>query len=225
MCSDQMERSSKKFPMPPYVPFTFGPTLSPPIAKQKFPMPDFPFTFCPTCSPPIPTPPTAKQEFPMPDFSFSFCPTCSPLLTTPAIATPAIAKLQPIPNISLSDLRQMCDLCNGPPNGSLNPGAAVTYRNADELVFLRHLAELALKFYNDTNSKSYKLVKVCKINCVAACYGLTFRAREDGSEECPVFRGVVNVVGGEKALFCEIKYDDGIRLLPDDDDYVSSESC
>ncbi|XP_073121335.1 uncharacterized protein [Henckelia pumila] len=127
----------------------------------------------------------------------------------------------------------MCDLCIEPPE--LGPdrggvtagrrgGAAVTYVNADKQDDLRHLAELALKFYDD-KEKSFKVMKVCKVNRVGAgYYGLTFMAKEDGSEECPVFRGVVRVAGGKRALFCEIKDDDDdeVTLRPDDDDYVSS---
>lgn len=55
---------------------------------------------------------------------------------------------------------------------------------------------------------------------------MTFRAQEDGGEECPVFRGGARVFGGRReALFCEIKDDDEITLLPCDVDYVGSEQA
>ncbi|XP_073120990.1 uncharacterized protein [Henckelia pumila] len=125
---------------------------------------------------------------------------------------------------SLPTFRHLCDLCMKiPDDGSI--GGSVTLTNADKHDRLKVSAELVLKFYNDTKLKNFKLVKLCKFNIASIHYGLTFRAREDGSEECPLFRGVVRCVGGQKPVFCEIKEDDEVTLLPGDDDYVSSESC
>ncbi|XP_073121336.1 uncharacterized protein [Henckelia pumila] len=108
--------------------------------------------------------------------------------------------------------------------GGGRSGGAITFVNADKDGDMRHLAEKALRFYNDEESKSFRLVKVCKVNRMGlGYYGLTFKAHEDGSEECPVFRGVVRVVGAEKVMSCEIKEDDDeITLLPNNDDYVGS---
>lgn len=114
----------------------------------------------------------------------------------------------------------MCDLCKEP---TRCPGAALTLINADKIVDVRHKAELALKFYNDTKLKNFKLVKVCKVTYTACTFcGLTFSAREDGSEECTLFRGVVYQMGRILGIFSEIKNDDKVTLLPSDDDYVSS---
>ncbi|XP_073135651.1 uncharacterized protein [Henckelia pumila] len=125
---------------------------------------------------------------------------------------------------SLPTFRHLCDLCMKiPDDGSI--GGSVTLTNADKHDRLKVSAELVLKFYNDTKLKNFKLVKLCKFNIASIHYGLTFRAREDGSEECPLFRGVVRCVGGQKPVFCEIKEDDEVTLLPGDDDYASSESC
>ncbi|XP_073146926.1 uncharacterized protein [Henckelia pumila] len=112
--------------------------------------------------------------------------------------------------MELPSFRGMCDFCKAKETG--NPytrlcGGGVTFVNADKLVDLRYMSELVLKFYNDNTSRSFKLLKVCKINCSGFGYfGLTFRAQEDGSEECPTFQGVVlSRCSENKALFCEIK--------------------
>ncbi|XP_073148182.1 uncharacterized protein [Henckelia pumila] len=128
----------------------------------------------------------------------------------------------------LSSFRGMCDFCKDVPTGdpfTLVCGGGVTFVNADKLVDLRYMSELALKSYNDNTLRSFKLLKVCKINnSGSGHFGLTFTAQEDGSEECPTFRGVVRVLGSEKkTLFCQIKDDDEITLLPCDDDYLKSE--
>ncbi|XP_075491652.1 uncharacterized protein LOC142529861 isoform X1 [Primulina tabacum] len=130
--------------------------------------------------------------------------------------------------MSLDDYRRTCDLCNEPrkPGKPKLYGGLVTFVNADKIVDLRYLSELALKLFIDVKSNSFKLLKVCKINH-GGCgyYGLTFRAQEDGIKHSLVFRGVVHAAYGKKeALFCEIKDDDDeITLLSCDDDYVSSE--
>ncbi|XP_073133065.1 uncharacterized protein [Henckelia pumila] len=68
----------------------------------------------------------------------------------------------------------------------------------------RSMQESALKFCNNTKAKNFKLVKVCKINYGSTYFGVT-RAQEEGSEECPLFRGAIHCVGGDKPAFCEIK--------------------
>ncbi|XP_073015121.1 uncharacterized protein [Primulina eburnea] len=130
--------------------------------------------------------------------------------------------------MSLDDYRRICDLCNEPrkPGKPKLYGGLVTFVNADKIVDLRYLSELALKLFDDAKSTSFKLLKVCKINHGGSgYYGLTFRAQEDGIKHSLVFRGVVHAACGKKeALFCEIKVDDDeITLLSCDDDYVSSE--
>ncbi|XP_073141896.1 uncharacterized protein [Henckelia pumila] len=129
----------------------------------------------------------------------------------------------------LSLYRDMRDSCVYQPKPA--PGGFLTQKivgvftfvNANKLVDMRYLPELALKLYNDNKLKSFKLVKVLKINRFGAgYYGLTFEAQEAGSEP-RVFRGIVHGIGPE-ALFCEVKHhDDGITLLPHDDDYLTSE--
>ncbi|XP_073141226.1 uncharacterized protein [Henckelia pumila] len=100
--------------------------------------------------------------------------------------------------MELSSFRRMCDFCKAKETGNLYTrvfGGGVTFVNADKIVHLRYISELALKFYNDNTSRSFKLLKVCKINSSGPGYfGLTFRAQEDGSEECPTFRGVVRLL-------------------------------
>ncbi|XP_073147640.1 uncharacterized protein [Henckelia pumila] len=127
----------------------------------------------------------------------------------------------------LLDLRELCDFCMEPPDDDGETvDAGITYVNADKKDNLRDLAELALKFYNDTKAKNFKLVKVCKINYGSTYFGVTFRAQEGGSEECPLFRGAIHCVGGDKPAFCEIKDNEEVTLLPSDDNYVSSQgSC
>ncbi|XP_073147431.1 uncharacterized protein [Henckelia pumila] len=150
---------------------------------------------------------------------------------------PALSKSHRVQGISLSRLREMCDLCMEIPRycltrraGRLDPrdlqglpaGGTLTLVNAGKRAGLINLADIALTFYNDTKSMNFKLVKVCKVNTIAVNYSaLTFRAQEDGSEESLLFRGVV--FGMRKPLFCEIKEDDEVTLLPWDDDYISSE--
>ncbi|XP_073146812.1 uncharacterized protein [Henckelia pumila] len=128
----------------------------------------------------------------------------------------ALSKSHRVQGISLSELRSMCDECiaevkheivNEGSDTEFQPempvGGGSTHINADKNATLRNLAEIALEFYNDTKSKKFKLVKVCKVNTIAFRYsGVTFRAREDGSEESPLFRAVVFLC---KPLFCEIK--------------------
>ncbi|XP_073147429.1 uncharacterized protein [Henckelia pumila] len=128
---------------------------------------------------------------------------------------PALSKSHRVQGISLSRLREMCDLCMEIPRYCLT-------RRVGKRAGLINLADIALTFYNDTKSMNFKLVKVCKVNTIAVNYSaLTFRAQEDGSEESLLFRGVV--FGMRKPLFCEIKEDDEVTLLPWDDDYISSE--
>ncbi|XP_073138026.1 uncharacterized protein [Henckelia pumila] len=145
---------------------------------------------------------------------------------------PALSKSHRVQGMSLSRLRGMCDVCIAkvkhenvdeeidaefPPE--LPVGGGITHINADKSVALKNLGEIALKFYNDTKSKNFKLAKVCKVNTIAFRYkGVTFRAQEDGSEESPLFRAVVFVM--REPLFCEIKEEDEVTLLPDVDDYA-----
>ncbi|XP_073146813.1 uncharacterized protein [Henckelia pumila] len=143
----------------------------------------------------------------------------------------ALSKSHRVQGMSLFELRSMCDECIAEvkheivDEGSdtefqpeMPVGGGSTHINADKNATLRNLAEIALEFYNDTKSKKFKLVKVCKVNTIAFRYsGVTFRAREDGSEESPLFRAVVFLC---KPLFCEIKEDNEVTLLPNDDDYA-----
>ncbi|XP_073015122.1 uncharacterized protein [Primulina eburnea] len=110
--------------------------------------------------------------------------------------------------MSLDDYRRICDLCNEPrkPGKPKLYGGLVTFVNADKIVDLRYLSELALKLFNDAKSTSFKLLKVCKINHGGSgYYGLTFRAQEDGIKESLVFEVLFMCRLGKKRRRCFVR--------------------
>ncbi|XP_073128455.1 uncharacterized protein [Henckelia pumila] len=109
----------------------------------------------------------------------------------------------------------MCDKCQHPepvvPGQPRSAGAMITMADAGRLRGCRPQAKRALKVYNKSNSKRFNLKKIYKVNFFGARFQyMTFSAREDGSEEPTLFRGVVH--GVDRVVFCEVKDDDVIEL-------------
>ncbi|XP_073136480.1 uncharacterized protein [Henckelia pumila] len=125
---------------------------------------------------------------------------------------------RPVDDSQLSFLREMCDKYFDPRDCA--PGAGITRFYIDGIEHFNYMAELALKFYNDKEQKDFSLEIVGKLNMFVVLYCLTFWARIAESDERRLFRGVVDVLGGDKVLLCEIK-DDGEFTIPVD----HSENC
>ncbi|XP_073124516.1 uncharacterized protein [Henckelia pumila] len=118
--------------------------------------------------------------------------------------------------LSLKKMRQMCDLYVRILVDMMFGGSS-TYLDAGYLHEHRFVAELALDAFNNAKGRNFKLVKFLKCNrIVTIFYCLTFEAKEDGSDVCLLFRAVVNGVGTDKVLLCEIRDGDESKDLSDD---------
>ncbi|XP_073126792.1 uncharacterized protein [Henckelia pumila] len=106
--------------------------------------------------------------------------------------------------------REMCDKCQDPkpvePGQPLRGGGMRTI-GTSLLPSFKPQAKRALKVYNKSNSKRFKVKKIYKINVHGSGYQcMTFSAKEDGSEGRTLFRAVVRLK--DMVLFCEVKKDD-----------------
>lgn len=117
--------------------------------------------------------------------------------------------------LSLPQMRQMCDVYLR----TVVPGmfcGSTTYLNANFLHQYRDVAESALNAFNNAKWRNFKLVKLLKCNSVVTLYCcMTFHAKEDGSDECLLFRAVVNLVDRCNVLLCEIRDGDESKDLGD----------
>ncbi|XP_073022416.1 uncharacterized protein [Primulina eburnea] len=119
------------------------------------------------------------------------------------------------------EFRKICDAyCDTEPH-VFHVGRATTHVNIDDRAYdVNRGAKLALSLYNRENQKNFNLVKVVKLNSSYACAFMTVCAQDGDSDECHLFRCVVNVLKHE-VLLCEIKCTGEISMLVDNvDDYV-----
>ncbi|XP_073054213.1 uncharacterized protein [Primulina eburnea] len=80
-------------------------------------------------------------------------------------------------------------------------------------------AQRALDFYNQKQEKIFSVEKVAKLNIIFGRYeGMTFWARNAGSDELCLFRGGVGARDGQVYL-CEMKDDEeGLQILENHDE-------
>ncbi|XP_073041260.1 uncharacterized protein [Primulina eburnea] len=118
--------------------------------------------------------------------------------------------------LSLPVMRQMCDVYVR----ALYPGSfggSNTYLADEALYAFGDNPELALNAFNSAKGRNFKLVKFIKLNRINTLFNsMTFEAKEDGSDECLLFRAVVNLIGTDNVLLCEIRDGDESKDLGDD---------
>ncbi|XP_073314474.1 uncharacterized protein [Primulina huaijiensis] len=121
------------------------------------------------------------------------------------------------PEINLTDLdllylRERCDKYQDK-NWCVCPPAWVTEFDV-EREHVRDAAKLALNVYNQKEQKNFNLEKVSKLNYIGTYLCMTFRAKNAETEECCLFRGVVDGLS-DTVYLSEIKKPDGIAILSD----------
>ncbi|XP_073142334.1 uncharacterized protein [Henckelia pumila] len=109
----------------------------------------------------------------------------------------------------LSLLRHICDIYMDPRKSECGGGFTQFY--VDGLSNVRDRAKTALNVYNAKEQKNFYLERVVKLNKFSRYYFLTFWARSDKSDERRLFRAVVDLLGPNKVLVCEIK--DGEEMM------------
>ncbi|XP_073128582.1 uncharacterized protein [Henckelia pumila] len=72
--------------------------------------------------------------------------------------------------------------------------------------------------------KNFYLERVVKLNKISRYYCLTFWARSDKSDERRLFRAVVDLLGPDKVLVCEIKDGDEMMVPAEHEEYCPRES-
>ncbi|XP_073041224.1 uncharacterized protein [Primulina eburnea] len=100
-----------------------------------------------------------------------------------------------VEELSLPKMRQMCDVYVR----TLYPGSfggSNTYLADEFLHVFRHIPQIALDAFNSAKGRNFKFVKFIKLNRISILFNsMTFEAKEDGSDECLLFRAVVNMIG------------------------------
>ncbi|XP_073041227.1 uncharacterized protein [Primulina eburnea] len=121
-----------------------------------------------------------------------------------------------VEELSLPKMRQMCDVYVR----TLYPGSfggSNTYLADEFLHVFRHIPQIALDAFNSAKGRNFKFVKFIKLNRISILFNsMTFEAKEDGSDECLLFRAVVNMIGTDNVLLCEIRDGDESKDLGDD---------
>ncbi|XP_073281203.1 uncharacterized protein [Primulina huaijiensis] len=96
-------------------------------------------------------------------------------------------------------------------------GGSNTYLADEFLYVFRHIPQIALDAFNSAKGRNFKFVKFIKLNRISLLFNsMTFEAKEDGSDECLLFQAVVNMIGTDNVLLCEIRDGDESKDLGDD---------
>ncbi|XP_073128581.1 uncharacterized protein [Henckelia pumila] len=119
----------------------------------------------------------------------------------------------------LSHLRHICNIYMDPRKSEYGGGLTQFYVDG-----LRDRAKTALNVYNEKERKNFYLERVVKLNKISRYYCLTFWARSDKSDERRLFRAVVDLLGPDKVLVCEIKDGDEMMVPAEHEEYCPRES-